>query len=423
MRVFKFGGASVKSAEGVKNLAEIVKGYLDQPLFVVVSAMGKTTNKLERLCTYSYQNNKIDRTGIDEIKRYHLDIINELFGPNHQILKQVEDEYANMEVSYLKYLDQPFDFYYDQIVSYGEVISTFIINAYLNKIGIESEWVRAQDLIKTSSTYREGIVNWESSKKASLKVKPAAGKLIITQGFIAGDSNGFTTTLGREGSDYTAAILAYLFDADDVTIWKDVPGMMNADPRMFKDARKLKSISFREAIELSYFGAKVIHPKTLQPLKKKDIPLKVRSFLEPKKEGTIITGNQNYDRSFPSFILKQDQVLISITPLDFSFIIEENLSHIFSEISKYGIKIHLMQNSAINFSICVDANPVNLPLLINALKEQYKVRYNDKVDLLTIRHYTKKIEKRLLKNKEVLLEQKTRFTARFVIRNMVNKRM
>jgi aspartate kinase len=322
-----------------------------------------------------------------------------------------------MEVSYLKYLDKPFDFYYDQIVSNGELFSTLIVDAYLNEQGIDSKWVNAPDLIKTSAAYREGIVDWERSGKASRKYKPVAGKVLLTQGFIAGGSEEFTTTLGREGSDYTAAILAYLYDADEVTIWKDVPGMMNADPRVFKNARKLKSISFREAIELSYFGAKVIHPKTLQPLKKKDITLKVKSFLNPGKAGTIITSNPNYDRSFPSFILMKNQVLISITPLDFSFIIEENLSHIFSEISKYGIKVHLMQNSAINFSICVDTNPVKLPLLINSLKEHFKVRYNEAVELLTIRHYTKRIEKKLLKNKEVLLEQKTRFTARFVIRN------
>ena len=423
MRIFKFGGASVKSAEGVKNLSDIVAGYLDQPLVVVVSAMGKTTNSLEGLCNYTHLNNKIDQNGFDKVKHYHFEIVNDLFLKDHPIVKRIEDEFANMEVSYLKYVDRPYDFYYDQVVSFGEIISTLIIDAYLNQKGINSEWVKAHDLIKTGSTFREGIVDWELSKIASQNFKPKQGSIILTQGFIASDANGFTTTLGREGSDYSAAILAYLYDASEVTIWKDVPGMMNADPRVFKDARKLKSISFREAIELSYFGAKVIHPKTLQPLKKKDIPLKVKSFINPGKKGTVITSNPNYDRSFPSFILMESQVLISITPLDFSFIIEENLSHIFSEISKYGIKVHLMQNSAINFSVCVDANPVKLPLLIIALKKQYKVRYNDNVELLTIRHYTKRIEKRLLKNKEVLLEQKTRFTARFVIRNMLNERM
>lgn len=421
MRVFKFGGASVKSAEGVKNLTDIVAGYLDQPLIVVVSAMGKTTNNLEAICTYTYQNNKLDKKNFDKVKRFHFDIINELFSNDHPIVKRISDEFANMEVSYLKLLDHPFDFYYDQLVSFGEIISTLIIDAYLKDLGVDSQWIKARDLIKTNTAYREGIVNWELSKIAAKKFNPQKGKIILTQGFIAGNNKGFITTLGREGSDYTAAILAYLYDADEVTIWKDVPGMMNADPRVFKDARKLKYISFREAIELSYFGAKVIHPKTLQPLKKKDIPLKVKSFLNPGNKGTVITSNQDYDRSFPSFILKKNQVLISITPLDFSFIIEENLSHIFSEISKYGIKVHLMQNSAINFSICVNTNPINLPLLINALKRHYKVRYNDKVELLTIRHFTKRIEKKLLRNKEVLLEQKTRFTARFVIRDMLNE--
>jgi len=417
MRVFKFGGASVNDAAGIKNLVDIVVKFLDQPLIVVVSAMGKTTNKLEQMCIYSFKNKKVDVSGLTELKNEHLAIIDELFLEGGLISNRIEEEFANLEISFLKYADQPFDFYYDQTVSYGEVISTLIVAAYLNDKGIPTEWISAPEIIKTGPVNREGTVNWDNSMKASEKVKPEAGKIILTQGFIGGDNKGFVTTLGREGSDYSAAILAYLYDANEVIIWKDVPGMMNADPKFFKKARKLKSISFREAIELSYFGAKVIHPKTLQPLKNKDIPLKVKSFLKPKKEGTIITSNEDYDRSFPSYIFKPNQVLISITPLDYSFIIEENLSHIFSEISLHGIKVNLMQNSAINFSICVESHPVNLPVLIESLKKHYKVKYNDNVELLTIRHYTKRIQNKLLKNKEILLEQKTRFTARFVMRD------
>jgi aspartate kinase len=417
MRIYKFGGASVKSAEGVKNLAEIVANNLDKPLVVVVSAMGKITNELEQLSAETYQNKTIDQSKLDEVKRFHLDIINALFKEDHPIISHIENELANLEECCLKYLDRPYDFYYDQTVSYGEMVSTLIINAYLSEIGLNAQWVKASDIIKTNCTYREGIVDWDLSKPASDKYKPLKGEILITQGFLGGDTDGFITTLGREGSDYTAAILAYLFDADDVTIWKDVPGMMNADPKYFKKARMLKSISFREAIELSYFGAKVIHPKTLQPLKKKNIPLNVKSFIKPDDKGTIINNNPDYDRSFPSFIIMSDQILISITPLDFSFIIEENLSHIFSEFSKLGMKVHLMQNSAINFSVCVDANSDKVPKLIKALKESYKVKYNDKVELLTIRHFTQRIQNKLLKNKEILLEQKTRFTARFVIRD------
>ena len=417
MRIFKFGGASVKSADGVKNLAEIVAKSLDQPLVVVVSAMGKITNKLEQLSADTFQNKKVDQSKLDEVKSYHQDILNDLFKKDHPIVKRIEDEFANLERCCLEYLDHSFDFYYDQTVSFGEIISTRIIDAYLEEKGLNTQWVKAPDIIKTSTTYREGIVDWDLSKPASEKHKPEKGNILLTQGFLGGCSDGFITTLGREGSDYTAAILAYLYDAEDVTIWKDVPGMMNADPKYFKKARKLKSISFREAIELSYFGAKVIHPKTLQPLKKKNIPLNVKSFVKPKDKGTIINSNPDYDRSFPSFIIMRDQILISITPLDFSFIIEENLSHIFSEFSKHGIKVHLMQNSAINFSVCVDANSNKVPALIKSLKECYKVKYNDNVELLTIRHFTRRIQNKLLKNKEVLLEQKTRFTARFVIRN------
>ena len=419
MRVFKFGGASVKSAEGVKNLAEIVAKNLDQPLVVVVSAMGKITNMLEQLSADTFQNKRIDQTKLDEVKRFHLDIINDLFKKDHPIVNRIEKEFANLELSYLKYLDKTYDFYYDQTVSFGEIVSTLIINAYLAEKKLNAQWVKASDIIKTSCTYREGIIDWDLSEPACIKHKPAKGNILLTQGFLGGDTDGFTTTLGREGSDYTAAILAYLFDADEVTIWKDVPGMMNADPKYFKKTRKLKSISFREAIELSYFGAKVIHPKTLQPLKKKNIPLNVKSFLKPKRDGTIINNNQDYDRSFPSFIIMRNQILISITPLDFSFIIEENLSHIFSEFAKHGIKVHLMQNSAINFSVCVDANSDKVPKLINSLKECYRVKYNDNVELLTIRHFTRRIQNKLLKNKEVLLEQKTRFTARFVIREKI----
>ena len=418
MRIFKFGGASVKSANGVKNLAGIVAKNFDQPLVVVVSAMGKITNKLEQLSAYTFQYKRIDQSILNEVKRFHLEIIADLFKKDHPIFKRIENEFTNLEQSCLKHLEKSYDFYYDQTVSFGEIMSTQIIAAYLSEKGLKTQWARASDIIKTSCTYREGIVDWDLSKSNSENYKPTKGAVLLTQGFLGGCSDGFTTTLGREGSDYTAAILAYLFDADDVTIWKDVPGMMNADPKYFKKVRKLESISFREAIELSYFGAKVIHPKTLQPLKKKDIPLNVKSFIKPKRKGTIINSNPDYDRSFPSFIIMRDQILISITPHDFSFIIEENLSHIFSEFSKHGIKVHLMQNSAINFSVCVDANSEKIPELIMALKEFYKVKYNDNVELLTIRHFTRRIQNKLLKNKEVLLEQKTRFTARFVIRDI-----
>ena len=420
MRVFKFGGASVKSAEGVKNLASIVSDNLDQPLVVVVSAMGKTTNLLEQICLNSYKSKKLDKAGLEVLKSFHYKIIDSLFQSESEIGKTVAQEYADLEVSHLKYKDESYDLYYDQIVPYGEIISTLIIDAYLNSVGIECDWVSAGEMIKTNSNYREGIVDWELSQKECVKFHPEKGKVILTQGFVSGSCDDLNVTLGREGSDYSAAILAYIYDADDVTIWKDVPGMMNADPKVFEDARKLESISFREAIELSYFGAKIIHPKTLQPLKKKNIPLKVKSFLSPAEVGTIINSNQDYDRSFPSFILMKNQILISITPHDFSFVIEENLSHIFSEISKCGVKVHLMQNSAINFSVCVDSDEEKLPVLINVLKENYKVRYNNNVELLTIRHFTNEIEKKLLKDKEVLLEQKSRFTARFVIRDFEN---
>jgi aspartate kinase len=416
MRVFKFGGASIKDAKGVKNLERIVKLHNDQPLIVVVSAMGKSTNLLETICDYSARNKEINEEALNRFMNFHISLAKELFDADHVVF----DEFIEYEKQLRKILNEDsskaFDFFYDQTVSFGEVLSTRIIHHYLQKEGVVNQWLKAGDIIKTNSNYREGRVDWEKSKKAASKIQISKNTVIVTQGFLGESDEGSVTTLGREGSDYTAAILAFVLDADEVVIWKDVRGMLNADPRIFADAVKLKEISFKEAIELSYYGATVIHPKTLQPLKEKNLPLFVKSFEDLAEEGSKISSNDTFDHEIASYILKKDQLLISITPPDLTFVVEENLSHIFSVFAQYKVKIHLMQNSALNFSVCVDNDSRKIPLLLEELNKSYRVRFNDGLSLLTVRHYKEALLDELVKGKEVLLEQKTRNTARFVYR-------
>jgi len=416
MRVFKFGGASVKDAAGVKNLVRIVKLYLDQPLIIVVSAMGKSTNLLEKVSDFSHRNQIHNEEYIQQFVAFHQVIIDELFLKDHAIHQELVELTEELKRSLTAYLNKPYDFYYDQIVSYGEIISTRIIHYLLSEEGVSNTWVHAGDIIKTNSNYRQARVAWDESAKAAKAIQVGTGEALLTQGFIGRSDEGFISTLGREGSDYTAAILAYVFEADNVVIWKDVPGMLNADPRIFKDAVKLDEISFKEAIELSYYGATVIHPKTLQPLKEKNLPLYVKSFEQIEAEGSKISNNEAFDRKVASYILKEDQVLISITPPDLTFVVEENLSHIFSVFSEFKVQTHLMQNSALNFSVCVNNDERKIPALIEALSTEYKVLFNKGLSLLTVRHFSEELLKELLQGKEILLEQKTRNTARYVYR-------
>jgi aspartate kinase len=416
MRVFKFGGASVKDAAGVKNLVRIVKLYLDQPLIIVVSAMGKSTNLLEKVSDFSHRNQVHNEEYIQQFVAFHQVIIDDLFAKDHSVHAELSQLTEELKRSLTAYLNKPYDFYYDQIVSFGEIISTRIIHHLLSKEGVSNTWVHAGDIIKTNSNYREGRIAWDESVKAAKAFKVNRGEALLTQGFIGRSDEGFVTTLGREGSDYTAAILAYVFEANNVVIWKDVPGMLNADPRIFKDAVKLDEISFKEAIELSYYGATVIHPKTLQPLKEKNLPLFVKSFEQIEAEGSKISNNEAFDRKVASYILKEDQVLISITPPDLTFVVEENLSHIFSVFSEFKVQTHLMQNSALNFSVCVNNDQRKIPALIEALSKDYKVLFNKGLSLLTVRHFSEELLKELLQGKEILLEQKTRNTARYVYR-------
>ena len=422
MKVFKFGGASVKNAEAVKNVQSVINLFNDD-LVVVISAMGKTTNGLEKVvASYLNQDGKTQEH-LQDIKDFHFNILNDLF-PNkkHPIYNEIHNTFVEIEWEIEGEAVREYDYVYDQIVSVGEMLSTKIVSAYLNENETKNTWVDVRNIIQTDNTYRNAKVDWkitEQFAQKEIKTKIDKGdKIIITQGFIGSSSELFTTTLGREGSDFSAGILAYCLNADSVTIWKDVPGMLNADPKWFDETEKLNNISYHEAVELAYYGASVIHPKTIKPLHNKNIPLFVKSFVNPNEDGTLIDENTTKDSLIPSFIFKMNQVLISISAKDYSFIMEDNLSHIFGLFSEKGVKINLMQNSAISFSVCVDFDQQKTPSLIDELRKEYKVLYNENLELVTIRHYDDKTIKRVTTNKKIIVEQKSRNTARFVMKNL-----
>lgn len=422
MKVFKFGGASVKDPDAVRNVSEILKLFGGEKLTVVVSAMGKSTNKLEEVVKAYSQNDHLQfNAHVSDLYDFHMNIIGELFHERHYaIFNTVEDVFEKLRNMF----DQPFpdnySFAYDQIVSLGEVISTHIVAAFLFEEGHSAAWADARKLIRTDNQYQEGNVDWQKTEeliKSRFLPVFEDTDIQVTQGFIGSTPEGFTTTLGREGSDYTAAIFAYCGDAESVTIWKDVPGMLNADPKWFDNTIKLDKISFKEAIELSYYGASVIHPKTVKPLQNKGIPLYVKSFLDPHAEGTVIQASTENDHLVPSFIFKMDQILFSFTPKDFSFIVEENLSDIFNRLSKANAKINLMQNSALSFSILLDRSKTDIQKILDIFKDHYEVRYNEGLELVTIRYYDQATLERVTVDKEIILQQRTRQTARLVMKD------
>ncbi|WP_316849319.1 aspartate kinase [Pedobacter agri] len=419
MDIFKFGGASVKDAAGVKNLANIVRDYKNGNLLIVISAMGKITNRLEDL-THAYLSQSDEAHAIfDEIKNFHFQIIDALF---EGIANPVYDDVANtfVEIDWLieDEPDNDVDYIYDQIVSIGEVVSTKIVAAWLNETGSKSLWVDARNFIQTDNTYKEGKVDWLKSNQIIQRdlVPLLHENIIVTQGFIGGTSENYTTTLGREGSDYSAAIFASCLNAAALTIWKDVPGVLNADPKWFDETEKIAQLSYHDAIELTYYGATVIHPKTIKPLQNKGIPLFVRSFIQPEGSGTAIT-KENNPLPVPSFIFKVNQALISIFPKDYSFIIEENLSKIFERFHKHKIKINTMLNSAISFSVSVDDCSAQIEKLINDLSTEFTIKYNKGLELVTIRYYNQNTIDRVTVDKEILLEVKSRHTCQMVMKN------
>lgn len=423
MKVFKFGGASVKDVNAVKNVAYILSLFEKEKLVVVVSAMGKTTNKLEEVVDALKENNKRTFNGlITELKEFHYTILGELFSEKHfSVFNAVDDIFEKLEKKIDQGFSDNYSFEYDQIVSLGEVLSSIIVSAFLNENGFNVKWTDARKLIRTDNTYQEGNVDWKKTEElVSLAISTdlKTFDILLTQGFIGHTPEGFTTTLGREGSDYTAGILAYCANAENVTIWKDVPGMLNADPKYFDETIKLDEISFKEAIELAYYGATVIHPKTIKPLQNKEIPLLVKSFIEPQKDGTIIQSSTKNDALIPSYIFKVNQILISLTPKDFSFIVEENLSEIFRLLTVANAKINVMQNSAVSFHLLLDEKKTDLPNLLKIFGEKYHLKYNQGLEVVTIRHYNDDTIEKVTENKEILLQQKTRQTARLVMRNI-----
>ena len=407
MQIFKFGGASVKDAEGVKNLAHVLSKVGYAHTLIVVSAMGKTTNAMETVIANYFDAKHQLQSSLQEVKKFHNNILLDLFeNESHPVFKTVDKLFQEIVLFFDHNKSPNYNFVYDQVIGFGELISTTIISHYLNEIGITNTWLDVRDLIKTDDYYRNSKVHWNQTQEL-ISTNVDTSKLNITQGFLGSDSNNFTTTLGREGSDYTAAVFAYCLNANSVTIWKDVPGVLNADPRYFENAELLHQISYTEAIELSYYGASVIHPKTLQPLQRKEIPLLVKSFLNPENEGTTVGKDLVLNPKVPCYILKNNQVLISLSSLDFSYIVEDNISHIFSLLHDYKMKVSMIQNSAISFSVCIENNYDNLERLLLHLKAKYKVSSQKAVKLYTIRHYNQQAIHDLEAEKEILLKQIT----------------
>ena len=419
MKVFKFGGASVNSAEAVSNMAQIVQSHLEtEPLVVVVSAMGKTTNLLEKLVPGVSPDDEATALR-QQLADYHHEIATSLIPSGIGIAEKVDALLRKLDERRASLLPSPeaYNFNYDQVVSFGELLSTTIIADYLNGLGISTLWVDARQLVKTDHHYREGIVKWELTRAAcrALMADSMTYSVVLTQGFIGGTADGNTTTLGREGSDYSAAILAHCLEAESMTIWKDVPGFLNADPKYFSDTVKISQIPYNEAIELAYYGASVIHPKTVKPIQNKGIPLYIRSFITPQSEGSSIGNYHTISPETPLYIFKNNQILLSILPKDFSFIAEENLQVIFGLLNDLGIKVNLMQNSALSFSICIDNNPQRTGLLIEQLQHSFHVRYNENLQLITIRYYTQEVIDRIVAGRPVLLEQRSRSTEQLIV--------
>ena len=421
MQVFKFGGASVKDAGSVKNVSSILRRFATEPTIVVISAMGKITNKLEELTKAYYYRDANTESVLNEVKDFHMAIVKDLFPDKKAaIYNDIENVFVELIWALEEDPFSTYNYHYDQIVSQGEILPTKIVSAYLNQDRLTNKWLDARGIIQTDNSYREGKVDYELSgslAKSQLIPLLKTSQIVVTQGFIGGTSENYTTTLGREGSDYTAALLAYFTDARQVVIWKDVPGVLNADPKYFKNTKKMDVLTYHDAIELTYFGASVIHPKTIKPLQNKNIPLSVRSFIKPEDPGTIIKDGEK-GNTVTSYIFKEDQILLSIQPKDFSFIAEDNLSTIFTLFSKYNVHIHMMQNSAISFSVCTDNDPQKITALVKDLQEHFKVLYNTGVQLMTIRNYNPEIIAKLSENKLILIEQRSRNTHQMVMKLM-----
>ncbi len=414
MRVFKFGGASVKDAASVKNLAKVLKHEGVNDTLVIISAMGKMTNAFEKIvAAYLYKKSDLENS-IEFVTSFHEIILHALFeNKNHNTFLKVENLFEKLRFFLKENKSVDYNYTYDQIVPFGELLSTTIVSDYLLSINIKNKWVDVRNIIKTDASYRDAKVDWELTEN-KINQNIDISKLNITQGFLGGN-NESTTTLSREGSDFTAAIFAYCLNAESVTIWKDVDGVLNADPRKFDDTILLKHISYKEAIEMAFYGASVIHPKTLKPLENKLIPLKVRSFENLNSEGTVVYKGEDMIPKVPCFIQKENQILVSISALDFSFILEHNLSDIFQHLHKFKLKVNLIQNSALSFSMCIEDRFNTFNDFYNNIRPKYKMVYNKNVTLFTIRHFDEASLRKIDNNNKVLLRQTSRETIQIVI--------
>ena len=420
MKVFKFGGASVKDPAAIKNVSNILKGFTSEELVIVISASGKTTNALEDVIN-EFWNNGNPKAALEIVKKHHYGLIDELFENKQEISDKVNDKLVEIEWVLDEKNRDSYDYTYDQIVSCGEFLSTMIVSAYLNEVGITNTWLDARDVVATDDTYREAKINWEQTEKqVATKVTPLLEKgFVITQGFIGCTSENNTATLGREGSDFSAAIFSYCLNAESMSIWKDVPGVLTGDPRLFKNVLKIDQLSYREAIEMTYYGASVIHPKTIKPLQNKNIPLHVRSFIEPTGSGTVIMSSPELQEYPPCIIVKKNQMILYIATRDFSFVAEDHLSEIFTLMAKHRIKVNMTQNTAVSFSVCLDNDPKRVANLIKDLQENYKVIKDEGLELLTVRHYRNR--ESLLKdqeNKLIILESYLSNTAQLVVKDL-----
>lgn len=420
MKVFKFGGASLKDAAGVQNVASILQRYSQEKIVVVVSAMGKTTNALEEVVAAYMKQTGDAQTLYDAFKERHYAIVRDLFEPNDEVFTVLNDTFVEGEWILEEKPADNYDYVYDQIVCMGELVSSKIVAAYLNKIGLKTTWLDARDVVATDNTYREGWVIWEKTQANAQKmVLPMLeqGNFVLTQGFIGSTSENFTTTLGREGSDYSAAIFSFCLNADSMSIWKDVAGVLNADPRLFENTIKLDRLSYREAIEMTYYGASVIHPKTIKPLQNKNIPLFVKSFLDPEAAGTEISSDM--EETYPPIIVvEKNQALLHISTLDYSFVAEHHMARLFAKAADLRIFVNMMQNTAISFTICVSNVPERVEKFIKAVSDEFKVKTQEGLELITIRHYNQETIDNLKKGKMVLFEERIRNTMHMVVRSM-----
>ena len=415
MKIFKFGGASVKDAEGVKNVAKIIQTAGNLDTLVEISAMGKITNAFEEVIDAYYHKSEELQLKLNFIDEYHKNIMNELFDKGDTVFQEVDILFGELGWFLARNTSQRYNYVYDQIICFGELLSTKIVSAYLAKLGINNTWFDVRNYVKTDSNYRDAKVDWKLTEQI-ITSKVDTSSLNITQGFLAGNDTENTTTLGREGSDYTAGIFAYCLNAESVTIWKDVEGVLNADPRVFSETTLLKQISYEEAIEMAFYGASVIHPKTLQPLQKKEIPLLVRSFLNPKKPGTKVSKGALLEPYIPCFIVKKNQILVSISALDFSFMVENNISFIFQKLHEYQLKVNLIQNSAISFSVCVDNKFDKFDDFFQDMKNKFKMEVQKEVDLFTVRHFDNKAIKTIEEKGVSLLTQVNKETLQIVVK-------